>query len=333
MSRILTGKFADVERNVPLMNDTLNGNSGISALIESVGKIIVGKRSSIELIAAAMLTGGHVLIEDVPGVGKTRLVSALAGSCGGKFGRIQMTPDVMPTDITGFTMINTVTHEQEFRQGAAFCNFLLADEINRASPKSQSALLEIMEEGQVSIDGATHALPKPFMVLATQNPVETYGTYHLPEAQMDRFVMKLSLGYPTPEEERMILEINENRSAETMISPVVSCEEIEALSEKVKLIRCSENLKNYIVSIVNATRSADHIRLGVSPRGSIALYKTAKAYAMIMGRGYVIPDDIKALAPYVLAHRIILTPKGKSAVGSVEGAVARILSEVPVPVE
>lgn len=315
------------------MNDTLSSNSGISALIESVGKVIVGKRSSIELIAAAMLTGGHVLIEDVPGVGKTRLVSALAGSCGGKFGRIQMTPDVMPTDITGFTMINTVTHEQEFRQGAAFCNFLLADEINRASPKSQSALLEIMEEGQVSIDGATHALPKPFMVLATQNPVETYGTYHLPEAQMDRFVMKLSLGYPTPEEEKMILEINENKSAEAVISPVISCEQIGALSEKVKLIRCSENLKNYIVSIVNATRTADYIRLGVSPRGSIALYRTAKAYAMIMGRGYVIPDDIKALAPYVLAHRLILTPKGKSAVGSAEGAVARILSEVPVPVE
>lgn len=314
------------------MNGTLNSNDAVAALIESIEKVIIGKRQSVEMIIAAMLTGGHVLIEDVPGVGKTRLVSALANSCGGEFGRIQMTPDVMPTDITGFTMINTVTHEQEFRKGAAFCNFLLADEINRASPKSQSALLEIMEEGQVSVDGTTHILPKPFMVLATQNPVETYGTYHLPEAQMDRFVMKLSLGYPTPAEELKVLEINEGRT-DNVISSVVSCEEIMALSDKVKLIRCSESLKGYIVSIVNATRSADYIRLGVSPRGSIALYKTAKAYAMIKGRGYVIPDDIKALAPYVLAHRIILTPKGKSSVGSPEGAVAKILSEIPVPVE
>lgn len=309
-----------------------NKNEKISALADSVEKVIVGKRKSVELVIAAMLTGGHVLIEDVPGVGKTQLASALARSCGGQFGRLQLTPDVMPTDITGFTMINTATQEQEFRKGAAFCNFLLADEINRASPKSQSALLEIMEEGQVSIDGNTYSLPQPFMVLATQNPVETYGTYHLPEAQMDRFIMKISMGYPDAAEEIDILERNENSISPRSLNEVISCKEITELKDKVRLIRCGDNLKEYIVSIVNATRSADFLRLGVSPRGSIALYKTAKAYAMINGRGYVIPDDIKALAPYVLAHRIILTPKGKSEFGGAEEAVAKILEGVAVPV-
>lgn len=308
-------------------------NAVISALIENVEKVIVGKRQSIELVIAAMLTGGHVLIEDVPGVGKTRLVSSVARSCGGTFGRIQMTPDVMPSDITGFTMINTATGANEFRKGAAFCNFLLADEINRASPKSQSALLEIMEEGQVSLDGEIYPLPKPFMVLATQNPVETYGTYHLPEAQMDRFVMKISMGYPEKTDELSILERNESSLTPKTLEPVITCEDILSLMDKVKLVRCSENIKKYIIELVNATRTAEYIKLGVSPRGSIALYNTAKAVAMISGRGYVIPDDIKLLAPYVLAHRLILTPKGRSVCSTPEGAVAKLLSEVPVPVE
>ncbi len=304
----------------------------INALLESVEKVIVGKRQTVELVTAAMLTGGHVLIEDVPGVGKTRLVSAIARSCGGVFGRIQLTPDIMPSDITGFTMINPVTHANEFRKGAAFCNFLLADEINRASPKSQSALLEVMEEGQVSVDGNTYVLPKPFMVLATQNPVETYGTYHLPEAQMDRFIMKLSMGYPDEREEMEILDRTENAPC-TELSPVISCEDINELCERVKLVRCGENIRQYIISLVNATRNADYIRLGASPRGSIALYKTAKAYAMISGRGYVIPDDIKLLAPYVLAHRLILSPKGKASCGSAENAVNGILEKLQVPLE
>ncbi|MBP0955736.1 MAG: MoxR family ATPase [Oscillospiraceae bacterium] len=308
-------------------------NAVISALIENVEKVIVGKRQSIELVIAAMLTGGHVLIEDVPGVGKTRLVSSVARSCGGTFGRIQMTPDVMPSDITGFTMINTATGANEFRKGVAFCNFLLADEINRASPKSQSALLEIMEEGQVSLDGGIYPLPKPFMVLATQNPVETYGTYHLPEAQMDRFVMKISMGYPEKTDELSILERNESSLTPKTLEPVITCEDILSLMDKVKLVRCSENIKKYIIELVNATRTAEYIKLGVSPRGSIALYNTAKAVAMISGRGYVIPDDIKLLAPYVLAHRLILTPKGRSVCSTPEGAVAKLLSEVPVPVE
>ena len=308
-------------------------NAAISALIENVEKIIVGKRQAIELVIAAMLTGGHVLIEDVPGVGKTKLVSSVARSCGGTFGRIQMTPDVMPSDITGFTMINTQTGANEFKKGAAFCNCLLADEINRASPKSQSALLEIMEEGQVSLDGNIYPLPKPFMVLATQNPVETYGTYHLPEAQMDRFVMKISMGYPDKTDELAILERNESSLTPNTLEPVITCEDITALMEKVRLVRCSDNIRKYIIDLVNATRNAEYIKLGVSPRGSIALYNTAKAMALISGRAYVIPDDVKLLAPYVLAHRIILTPKGRSVCGSSENAVEKLLSEVPVPVE
>ncbi|MBQ7774797.1 MAG: MoxR family ATPase [Lachnospiraceae bacterium] len=280
-----------------------------------------------------MLAGGHVLIEDVPGVGKTQLVSALASSCKGEFGRIQMTPDVMPTDITGFTMIDTVTHESQLRKGATFCNFLLADEINRSSPKSQSALLETMEERQVSIDGATYALPKPFMVLATQNSVETYGTYHLPEAQMDRFIMKISIGYPSKAEERAILMRNEQNVSPKMLEQVITCQEIVELIEKIKDVHCSDAVRDYILELVEATRNADFIKLGVSPRGSIALYRMAKAYAFVKGREYVIPDDIKDLAPYVLAHRIILTPKGKSLVANNEEAVRRLLGSIVVPVE
>lgn len=308
-------------------------NDKIKALVDNVEKVIVGKRETIELIISAMLAGGHVLIEDVPGVGKTQLVSALAKSCQGEFGRIQMTPDVMPTDVTGFTMIDTQTHESQFRKGAVFCNFLLADEINRSSPKSQSALLETMEERQVSIDSVTYELPKPFMVLATQNSVETYGTYHLPEAQMDRFIMKLSIGYPDKAAEMDILLRNENNVSSKNLTHVITCEEIQELMEEVKKVHCSDAVRDYIVEIVEATRSADFIKLGVSPRGSIALYRMAKAYAFVKGRNFVVPDDIKALAPYVLSHRIILTPKGKSMVSDNEEAVRRLLQNIKVPLE
>lgn len=310
-----------------------NQNPKLNALMDNIEKVIVGKRNAIELIVAAMLAGGHVLIEDVPGVGKTQLVSALATSCKGVFGRLQMTPDIMPTDITGFTMINTLTHESEFRKGAAFCNFLLADEINRSSPKSQSALLEIMEEQQVSMDGTTYPLPRPFMVLATQNPVETYGTYHLPEAQMDRFIMKISLGYPSAKEEMDIILRNEKKVSPKQLEQVITCDEIMALTEEALNIYCSDAIRSYIVNIVNATRSADFIQLGVSPRGSIALHRMAKAYALIKGRNFVLPDDIKLLAPYVLSHRIILTPKGKSVLGNTEEAIRRLLEDITVPTE
>lgn len=303
----------------------------IDSLMDHMGSVIIGKQDIIELVITALLADGHVLIEDVPGVGKTQLASALARSCGGTFGRIQLTPDVMPTDITGFSMINMATHEMEFKKGAVFCNFLLADEINRASPKSQSALLETMEERQVSIDGMTYPMEEPFMVLATQNPVETYGTYHLPEAQMDRFLMRLTMGYPGRENELAILNRRNGRSAKKL-TPVISCQDILELREEVEKVQCQKKLEEYIVDISEATRHADYISLGASPRASIALYRSARAYAFVCGRNYVLPDDIKKLAPVVLAHRIILTSRGRAAVGNETEAVKQILKNVQVPV-
>ncbi len=310
-----------------------NRNEKIKVLIDNIEKIIVGKRKVIELVITAMLAEGHVLIEDVPGVGKTKLVSALASSCKGEFGRLQMTPDIMPTDITGFTLINPNTYQSEFRKGAVFCNFLLADEINRSSPKSQSALLEIMEERQVTMDGVRYELPKPFMVLATQNPVETYGTYHLPEAQMDRFIARISIGYPDKQQETDILLRDERKVSVSELEQVVTCEDLMEMSAQIPDIYCSDAVREYIINITDATRSADFIKLGASPRGSIALYRMAKAYAFVKGRSFVLPDDVKELAPCVLGHRIMLTPKGKSMVRDGEGAVRRLLEEIAVPIE
>ena len=305
----------------------------IQALIDNIEKVIVGKRTPIVQTVAALLTGGHVLLEDVPGVGKTQLAAALAKSVNGTFSRVQMTPDIMPSDITGFSMLNRETGDFEYRKGAAFCNFLLADEINRASPKAQSSLLEVMEERQVSIDGATYALPAPFMVIATQNPVETYGTYHLPEAQMDRFAMKISMGYPTASEESEILDRNENENPITRIAAVLSTDDIIALQEQVKKVRASQNVKDYIISVANATRSDEGIKLGVSPRGSIALYKSAKAWAFMDGRDFITPQDVKDCCVCTLAHRIMLSPKGKSMYETQENAFVKILERVPVPTE
>lgn len=305
----------------------------IQALIDNIEKVIVGKRTPIVQTVAALLTGGHVLLEDVPGVGKTQLAAALARSVNGSFSRVQMTPDIMPSDITGFSMLNRETGEFEYRKGAAFCNFLLADEINRASPKAQSSLLEVMEERQVSIDGATYALPAPFMVIATQNPVETYGTYHLPEAQMDRFAMKISMGYPTASEESEILDRNENENPIVRISAVLSTDDIISLQEQVKKVRASQNVKDYIISVSNATRSDEGIKLGVSPRGSIALYKSAKAWAFMAGRNFITPQDVKDCCVCTLAHRIMLSPKGKSMYETQENAFVKILERVPVPTE
>lgn len=314
------------------MENTVVQNRKLTAVIENVEKVIVGKRTSIALLLTAMLSGGHILIEDVPGVGKTQLVASLATSCNGKFNRLQLTPDVMPSDITGFTMINPVTRETEFREGAVFCNFLLADEINRSSPKTQSALLEIMEEGQVSMEGKTYRLPQPFMVLATQNPVETYGTYHLPEAQMDRFLMKISMGYPDKTEELAILRRKADAVPENL-SPVITSEEIMTLKSQVETIHFSPHLEEYIVNIAEATRDSEYIRLGISPRGTLALHKACRAYALLCGRDYVLPDDIKFLAPFVLAHRMMISPKGKSVLGSAEEVLAQILRTIPVPTE
>lgn len=305
----------------------------IEALIGNIEKVIVGKRTPIVQTTAALLIGGHVLLEDVPGVGKTQLAAALAKSVNGTFSRVQMTPDIMPSDITGFSMLNRETGDFEYRKGAAFCNFLLADEINRASPKAQSSLLEVMEERQVSIDGNTYALPEPFMVIATQNPVETYGTYHLPEAQMDRFSMKISMGYPTNSEESEILDRNENDNPITRISAVLSTDDIIALQEQVKKVRASQNVKDYIISVANATRSDEGIKLGVSPRGSIALYKSAKAWAFMDGRNFITPQDVKDCCVCTLAHRIMLSPKGKSMYETQENTFVKILERIPVPTE
>ena len=307
-------------------------NENVKKLVESVGKVIVGKDDTIIKLIATMLCEGHILLEDVPGVGKTQLITALSRSVGGRFNRIQLTPDVMPSDIAGFTMLNSNKGDFVYRDGAVMCNFLLADEINRASPKVQSALLEAMEERQISLDGVTHQLPKPFLVMATQNPVETYGTFHLPEAQMDRFFMKLSMGYPTEEEEIKILERTElHNPIKNIEAPAVSVDEVIAMQDEVRRIRVTDQVKRYIVKIVGSTRDDRNTVLGISPRGSIALYKAAKAFAYIYGREYATPDDVKKIAASVLAHRIILSPQGKTAYGTSEGYVEHILSENDVP--
>lgn len=307
-------------------------NERIKQLADNIEHVIVGKREAVIKIITAMLCGGHVLIEDVPGVGKTQLVSALARSVDGKFNRIQLTPDVMPSDIVGFSMVNQQTKELEYKEGAAMCNFLLADEINRASPKSQSSLLEVMEEHQISIDGKTHTLPVPFMTLATQNPVETYGTYHLPEAQMDRFIMKISMGYPAYEDELQIMENGESMKSAKDLDAVMSTEEIEKLIKQAAEVNAAPSIRKYILDIVTATRNSDYLRLGVSPRGSIALLRASKAYAFVMGRNYVTPDDVKAVMTDVLAHRLMLSPKGKSAFESDKDALQAIAMQVNSPV-
>lgn len=307
-------------------------NRNIETLISSVSKVIVGKNDTVIRLITALLCEGHVLLEDVPGVGKTQLITALSRSIGGKFNRIQLTPDVMPSDISGFTMLDQKTGSFIYREGAVMCNFLLADEINRASPKVQSALLEAMEEHQISLDGVTHRLPRPFLVMATQNPVETYGTFHLPEAQMDRFFMKLSMGYPTADEEVKILERTEmHNPIDNIEQPAMSLEDIISLQNEVRRIRVTEQVKNYIVRIVTATRSDRNVTLGISPRGSIALYKASKAFAYIYERDYVTPDDVKNAAVSVLSHRIILSPQGKTAFGTSEEYVRNLLKNCEVP--
>ena len=307
-------------------------NKNINLLAASIGKVIVGKDDTVLKLISALLCEGHVLLEDVPGVGKTQLITALSRSIGGSFNRIQLTPDVMPSDIAGFTMLDSTTGEFVYRDGAVMCNFLLADEINRASPKVQSALLEAMEERQISLDGVTHALPKPFLVMATQNPVETYGTFHLPEAQMDRFFMKLSMGYPSPEEEVKILERTEMHNPISNIeAPAMTVDDIIAMQDEVRRIRVTDQIKSYIVNIVASTRNDRNTVLVISPRGSIALYKAAKAFAYIYEREYVTPDDVKLAAVPVLAHRIILSPQGKTEFSTNEAYIQSRLDSEPVP--
>ncbi|MDR0903074.1 MAG: MoxR family ATPase [Ruminococcus sp.] len=303
----------------------------IKKITDNIERVIFGKRKAVEELIAAFLAGGHVLIEDVPGVGKTKLADALARSVDGRFNRLQLTPDIMPSDIIGFSIIEKDTGIMTFKPGAADCNILLADEINRASPKTQSALLEIMEEHQISLDGHTHPLPDPYMVIATENPVETYGTFHLPEAQMDRFAVKMSIGYPDTAAELEILSQNEFKPLE--ISPVITTSEAAKLIESVKLIKVSDSLRMYITAIAAASRNNPSIRLGISPRGSLTLLKVSKSFAAIRDREYVTPDDIKRAAGVTLPHRLTLSQKGKTAYKNTSEAVENILENVPVPKE
>lgn len=300
-------------------------------ITENVERVIVGKHREVKLVLTALLCRGHVLIEDVPGVGKTVLAKAIARSIGSTFKRIQFTPDLLPSDVTGVSIFNQRSGEFEYRPGPVVAQIVLADEINRATPKTQSALLEAMEEAQVTVDGVTHPLPDPFIVLATENPIEYEGTFPLPEAQLDRFLVRLSLGYPGHRGEIEILDRQHYVHPLEQIGQVVAVEDLLAGQEAVKQIYVDDSLKDYIVSLVGATREHDDVYLGSGPRGSLALYNTARAWAAMAGRDYVIPDDIKDLAEAALAHRIIVSPAAR--MKNVDGrmVVRELLMSIPVP--
>ena len=301
-------------------------------LSKNVEQVILGKGEAIELLLAALLCEGHVLLEDVPGVGKTMLARALATSLGLQFKRLQCTPDLLPNDVTGVSVYNQQSRQFEFLPGPAFTHILLADEINRATPRTQSALLEAMGERQVTADGVTRALPKPFMVLATQNPIEYEGTFPLPEAQLDRFLLKLSLGYlSAAEESELLLHLSRQHPIETL-QPVAAEEEIAALAPQVWDVNVDQTVRDYIVRLVQATRQHADLLLGASPRGSLALFKTAQALAALRGRSFVLPDDVKYLAPLTLAHRCIVRPESALRGRSAPQIVQDILAETPLDI-
>ncbi len=298
----------------------------------NINKVMIGKEDVAVLSLVALLAEGHVLLEDVPGVGKTMLVRTLAKSLDCDFKRIQFTPDLLPSDVTGVSIYNPKEMEFEFRGGPILGNIVLADEINRTSPKTQSALLEGMEEKSVTVDGKTIPLHKPFFVMATQNPIEYEGTYPLPEAQLDRFILKLTMGYPTLQDELELLERTSKDHPIETISPVMTKEELVLIQEEVRNVYMEKNVQQYIVNLIRETRNHDAVFLGVSPRGSIALMKAAKAYAYIAGRDYVLPDDVKYLAPYVLTHRMILTSEAKYDGKTARQIVEEIVKQTFVPI-
>ena len=300
-------------------------------VIENVEKVIIGKHEEIKLTLVGLLCRGHLLIEDVPGVGKTMLARSIAKSIGCTFRRIQFTPDMLPSDVTGVSVFNQKTREFEFRPGPVMAQIVLTDEINRATPKTQSALLEAMQEQQVTVDGVTYPIPEPFLVLATQNPIEYEGTFPLPEAQLDRFMMRISLGYPSPEDEIAILDSQQYVHPVETLEQAIDVRELLDAQEKVKEVYVDPLVKEYIVSLVNATRDHPDVYLGASPRGSLALYKTGRARAALLGRDYVIPDDIKALAITTLAHRLIVSPSARIKEVDPRAVIEETLKSVPVP--
>lgn len=307
------------------------GQSKAKAILDNVMRVVIGKRDSIELAVIALLSEGHLLIEDAPGVGKTILARSLARSLDCTFKRIQFTSDMLPSDITGVSIYNQKTGDFEFRPGPVMAQIVLADEINRATPKVQSALLECMEEKQISIDGVTHQMPNPFHILATQNPIEYEGTFPLPETQLDRFLIRISLGYPSISDEITIMNQQQYQHPINSLQSVATSADLEVLQTLVRDIYVDDLIKQYIADVVGATRNHPAIFLGASPRGSLALYRTAQAKALLYGRDYVLPDDVKTLAEPVLAHRIIVRATDSPHDRSVQDIIAKILESVPVP--
>ncbi len=300
-------------------------------IIENVQTVIVGKEKELRLAVTALMCGGHMLIEDVPGVGKTMLARALAASTGLEFRRIQFTPDLLPSDVTGVSIYNQKSGDFEFRPGPIIAQVVLADEVNRATPKTQSALLEAMEERQVTVDGVTHKMPAPFMVMATQNPIEYEGTFPLPEAQLDRFLIRIQLGYPSPTDEVLVLDGQQTSHPVDRIQQVTNAQEILQLQSAVKEVYVDPMIKGYIVALSNATREHESVYLGASPRGSLALFRTAQAKALMESRDFVTPDDVKDLALVTLGHRVILSPGAKVKGSTTADVVAACLNRVPVP--
>jgi MoxR-like ATPase len=306
-------------------------NQTAKRIIANVEKVIVGKRQQLILSLVAWFSEGHILLEDVPGVAKTMLARALARSVGCSFKRIQCTPDLLPTDVTGASIFNQKTAEFEFRPGPIFAQVLLSDEINRTTPRTQAALLEAMAEGRVTVDGVTHVLAPPFLVIATQNPIDHEGTFALPEAQLDRFVMRFSLGYPSMDEELQMLELLQHKHPLDELQPVVSAEELVACQRSVREIRVDDKVRQYLMQIVHDTREHEDLSLGASPRASIALFRTAQALASLRGRKFVLPDDVKRVAPPVLTHRVILKPESRLRKLTAEQVIEEVIAEIAVP--